>query len=499
MLFRIILLSLATALGALAQAPTLTWQHNYGGALADSNLHAAQNNFNEIYLGGFGYSINQDFLSTTGISDIWLRQVDADGSTLWTQQFAGTQRDELVDITTTSDGGAVLLCYTASTDGTFTTSSPSLTGLWLMKVNRAGVISWKQYVGGNPTFGGAIITTSDGGLLVASSFSGTVNVPIGGSVNTLTSAGGKDVWILKFGSSGAPQWQRKLGGTADEIPASLLEFNNHYYFIGSTWSSSVNSQSSNGAEDVLAAKLTTAGTTIWTKLYGGLGNDYGTDLVVTGMGEIWGQAGSTSSNGDFASNAGGYDVWNFTVSETSGLIGNNFVATTATSSNDLPFDLDYLENESLILNLGLTEGTFTAADPSPANIFLSASFAIGGVSWVQAFGGSSEEVPSDLVILNDGGLLISGQSSSSNGNLTGNYGQSDFWAFKLFDCPTELTLNNVSIDETFSRSASSKITTNYLFEASVTRGLLSAPSVIMNPGFEIKSGVVFSATTTGCN
>lgn len=68
------------------------------------------------------------------------------------------------------------------------------------------------------------IPTSDGGFLAA-------------GYTEAAGAGGKDVWIVKFTSSGTISWQRVYGGTSDDFANDIFLLNDGSYLITGTTSS----------------------------------------------------------------------------------------------------------------------------------------------------------------------------------------------------------------------------------------------------------------------
>src|SRR5580765_679110 len=55
----------------------------------------------------------------------------------------------------------------------------------------------------------------------------------------------------------------------------------------------------------------------------------------------------------------------------------------------------------------------------------------GTLKWQKALGGTADESAFAVQQTTDGGFIVAGQSSSSNGNVTGNHGNLDFWVVKL--------------------------------------------------------------------
>ena len=54
-----------------------------------------------------------------------------------------------------------------------------------------------------------------------------------------------------------------------------------------------------------------------------------------------------------------------------------------------------------------------------------------GVDWSKTYGGSQQDIAEDIIVTNDGGYLVIGQSESSDGDVPSNYGREDGWVVKL--------------------------------------------------------------------
>ncbi|MCK9449561.1 MAG: T9SS type A sorting domain-containing protein, partial [Bacteroidales bacterium] len=58
---------------------------------------------------------------------------------------------------------------------------------------------------------------------------------------------------------------------------------------------------------------------------------------------------------------------------------------------------------------------------------------IGNIEWEKSLGGSGEDIAADLLQVSDGGYIVVGYSSSNDGDVSQNYGGSDYWIVKLDD------------------------------------------------------------------
>ncbi len=55
------------------------------------------------------------------------------------------------------------------------------------------------------------------------------------------------------------------------------------------------------------------------------------------------------------------------------------------------------------------------------------------IEWQKCLGGSGEDYATSIQQTSDGGYIVAGYSSSNNGDVSGNHGESDYWIVKLDD------------------------------------------------------------------
>ena len=56
----------------------------------------------------------------------------------------------------------------------------------------------------------------------------------------------------------------------------------------------------------------------------------------------------------------------------------------------------------------------------------------GDMEWEETLGGSNRECAYSIQQTTDGGYIISGESNSNNGDVSGNHGDYDYWIVKLY-------------------------------------------------------------------
>jgi hypothetical protein len=134
--------------------------------------------------------------------------------------------------------------------------------LWLLKTNLNGDTIWtKTYGGIGEDYGISIRKTIDNGFII----SGT---------KSRNATSGKDVWLLKTNSLGDTQWTRTYGGSMEDVGYGV----NICYDSGYVITGYINGTGPWTAGDLWLLKTNWSGDTLWTKIYGGTGEDYGFDI-----------------------------------------------------------------------------------------------------------------------------------------------------------------------------------------------------------------------------
>ena len=319
----------------------VTWEKTYGGIGDDSAASVRQTEDGGYIVAGGTSSFG------AGSSDFWLLKLDGSGNVTWEKAYGGTGYDYAMSIKQSFDKGYIVAGYTSSFGVTNS-------GMWIIKVDENGVITWQKTFGGTGyDYAESITQTQDGGYLVAGE-------------TTSFGAGDYDLWIIKLDENGVITWQKTYGGTAYDYASSITQTQDVGYLVAASTESF-----GAGRNDLWLIKLDNAGAIAWEKTYGGSGNDgiYFVNQVQDGTIIA---AGGTDSFG-----AGNRDFWLLKLDST-GSIGScpfegistaivSDTAVTAIDTNAVP-----ITSTATITN---TTATVTDTTVSP-NIVCSASLGL---------------------------------------------------------------------------------------------------------------------------
>lgn len=376
-------------------AGALEWQRTLGGTNADLAL--------DVVISGTGYLVtgittsnDGDMTGLHGDQDIWLAQLDANGATSWLHLYGGSAWEHPTSTTPTSDGGWVLGATSASSDGDVAGAHGSW-DLWVVKLDAAGVIQWQQTYGGT-SFDAItnVFQTSDGGYITSA-------VTMSNNGDVVGHHGMNDYWLVKLDATGAIQWQKTMGGSdTDNATELILASDGGYIINGYTVSDDgdvVGQHAGNsGIEDFWVVKVNAAGTLLWARALGG-------------------------SQEDFPHNDA--EVYDTPSTLLPTVDGGCVLAGVAVSTNG-----------DVVGNHGLSDAWAVKLDAG------------GAIQWQRALGGSNNEHGHQIHHAADGGYLISGYASSTNGDVTGVHGGFDAWLVKLGSDGTgieEATSGNMTV------------------------------------------------------
>ena len=160
--------------------------------------------------------------------------------------------------------------------------------LFLAKYTASGTHLWSLRLGG----GGdeivrCIALDSNGDIFVGGSFSGTTD--LGGGA--LTSAGGADIFLAKYSSSGAYLWAKRLGGTADDGAYGMQVDSIGNLLVTGFFMRGVDLgggflSNPPGGLNTFVAKYSSAGAHVWSKSFWSSADNQGYGLVVDGNGDL---------------------------------------------------------------------------------------------------------------------------------------------------------------------------------------------------------------------
>ncbi|MCA9782629.1 MAG: hypothetical protein KC518_03540 [Candidatus Cloacimonetes bacterium] len=357
-----------------AQSLQLQWHRTFGAGENDYGRSVIQTADGGFLVAGDTRSFG------SGLSDLWLLRVDSEGDTLWTRTIGGVGDDHPGDLLASADGGAVIC-------GTTRSSGAGFSDFWLLKVDSGGTVLWERTYGGELedecwTLGAA----ADGGFLLVG--------------NTRSQGlGVTDLWLVRTDSLGQQQWNRSYGGSQADGGYGALELEGGDLLL----TGYTNSRGA-GQADGYVIRTNSIGDTLWTRTFGGSGEDRLFACAAATPGG-WLFTGRTTSWG-----AGGNDLWLLRLNE----LGDSlWTRTHGGADSDLGLQLLSLGAEGFF-----AVGQTTLSQPVMQQIWTLWLDPEGEILWQDDFGGFAHDGAQGVCATQDGGFVVTGNGYMDADNLT---------------------------------------------------------------------------------
>ena len=406
--------------------PTIQWEKSLGGSAADAASSVKQTLDGGYIVVGSSYSNDGDVTANNGNSDYWLVKLDANGTIQWEKNYGGSGDDFASIVVQTYDKGYFIAGRTNSNDGDVGINLGG-SDVWVLKTDSLGNIQWKNSYGGSSS---EIVMdgqqTVDGGYVIAS-FTRSNDGDVTGN------NGFDDYWILKIDSIGAIEWQKSLGGSQPDKAYSIQQTNDLGYIVaGVSTSNDGDVTGNNGVGDYWIVKLDGIGTIQWQKNYGGSSQDAAWSVVQTQDNGYIVAGNSGSLDGDVTGHHGGIAVDDYWVVKLDSLGNLLWEKSLGGSAVDQARDVKQLNDGGyVVLGTSASSDGDVSANYGNWDYWVVKIDSNGTIEWDKNLGGSSIETAWSIKQTIDNGFIIAGQSYSVDFDVSSNKGMGDFWVVKL--------------------------------------------------------------------
>ncbi|MBL0063149.1 MAG: hypothetical protein IPP40_17125 [bacterium] len=228
--------------------PDSAWSKSYGGLGNDDCHKVVATSDGGFVLAGTTTSFG------SGNQDIWLLKANANGDSIWSRTFGGTNDDQGKVVLETIDNGLLVAGGTSS-------SGSGGMDMMIEKTDSDGNTEWSQVIGGTGSdICYSAVQTTDSGYAVA-------------GVLSVTGAG-SNFGLVKLSASGAILWSRSFGGAGIEICNSIQQTSDGSYILGGFTNSF-----GLGSFDYWLLKTDANGDSMWSRTLGTPLSDTGTSVV----------------------------------------------------------------------------------------------------------------------------------------------------------------------------------------------------------------------------
>jgi len=332
-----------------------------------------------------GYILTGGTSSPENSTEIWLIKTDVDGNLLWERTLGGEDGDVGYCVQQTTDGGYILVGETYSSYIHYRSD------VLLIKTDADGNETWRKLFYGSGTDAMyCVIQATDGGYTMV------------GHTDSNTETDSWDIWLIKTDADGNKTWSKTFGGDDPDIGYYVQQTaDGGYILVGETNPNAISPTSAGGETDVLMIKTDADGNELWTKRFGGIGEDIGYCVQQTADGGyiVAGVAGPTSEWETqvawlMKTDANGNEMWSKAYSDflnrcTYNVVGKYYVQQTS--------DLGYI-----------ISGSLKRADSYDHDGLVIKTDSEGNYLWHITFGGSKGGYASCVRETGDGDYIVTG-------------------------------------------------------------------------------------------
>jgi Beta-propeller repeat len=394
--------------------PTTTrpWTQQFGTPYNDIGHGVALDGSGNIYITG-STGGDLDGHTSEGLLDILLSKFGSSGNRVGSKQF-GTSGDDIANAVAIDPSGNIYI--TGSTGG----SLPGWTSsggkdIFLAKVDSSGNILFTEQFGtaqDDVAYGIAIDTS--GNIYITGSTGGNLGA---------TSAGGLDIFLTKFDSSGNRIFTQQFGTNQDDIGYGVVvDIIGNIYITGST--KGILGSSSFGLQDVFLAKFNSSWVNQFIVQFGSGQDDVGYSIALSGTDNIY-ITGSTGGNLPGNTSSGLTDIF---LAKFNSSGANQFLQQLGTTGRDVGNSVA-VDGAGNVYVAGSTEGGLLGNSAfGLSDIFLVKFNSSGVTQFARQLGTSSNDIAYGLAIQGTD-IYITG---STEGNLDGNtsFGLADIFLAK---------------------------------------------------------------------
>lgn len=239
-----------------------------------------------------------------------------------------------------------------------------------------------------------------------------------------------DFWVVRLDAAGAIQWKKSFGGSDYDIPYSMaLTSDGGALVAGMTDSFDGDVTGNHGGRDVWIVKVSDSGNMQWQKCYGGSANESANTIIKTTDGGFVFAGFSSSMDGDANVQHDNGDFWIVKLNEAG-------VIQWQKSYGGSKFDNAYAiiqttDNGFLVTGETQSSDYDVSGHHSKRDAWVVKLNENGEMEWQKCLGGSEEDITFSVLQNADGSYMAAGYSLSSDGDVSSNEGKADYWVVKL--------------------------------------------------------------------
>lgn len=421
-------------LSVIGQTISIEWQKSYGGWAVEESYDMLFTPDSNILIVGVGYPVEGDFFECGEFGGFVALKIDTLANVIWSRCYGGSEYSKALSVKNTSDGGYVLTGETYSNDGDVTGAHGNA-DCWVVKLDAEGNLEWEHAFGGsNFDSGNEIIELIDGGYaVVCRSTSFEGDITGHHGVDN-----NEDAWVFTLSPTGELLWSKCFGGSEDDAGHGIVQDSDGNLVVtGYSNSSNGDVPENKGNSDVWVFKVNMSGEMIWSYTYGGSDDESGHEIEFANS--AFYIAGYTASSD--------YDIVGYNGGNGDCVVikldpdGNITYLKCYGGSNGEEFYGIYIHNDSEVILTGVSTSsngdlTIHYGGYFYGDRWVVSTDTLGVMSWQKSLGGSLNDEGWGVVKLSSSTYVTTGFTYSSDYDVTENAGYSDIWTVKLSVCNT---------------------------------------------------------------
>ena len=298
------------------QNGNVIWANSFGGTSSENPTDISIDNLGNIYITGFFSSPTIDLGVTTlinqGGTDVFIIKLNSNGAVLWATTISGSANEKAYSIDVSANGKLAITGSFNSPSINFGlnnySNNSSSQDLFISELDDQGNPIWlKTGSGIDPCSGVAVAFDQNNNLFVSGVF---LNYWMTIDSYTLINQGVNDIFLLKINDSDSILWISQLGGGSSDY-VNCMEVDNlgnvilAGYFMSSSFQIGTTIHTNFAAWDMYMAKFDNDGNSIFSKSFGGNGDEAFDGVHSDHYGNIY-------LTGKFSSSSIDFDSYNYT-------------------------------------------------------------------------------------------------------------------------------------------------------------------------------------------
>ncbi|MDH7446272.1 hypothetical protein [Aquimarina sp. 2201CG14-23] len=296
-----------------------------------------------------------------------------------------------------------------------------------------GEIDWIKTFGGSGEDDAFSVIESDDGSYLVFGYTQSTDGDI-----TDKDATDSDYWVLKISAEGNVVWSKTYGGTGDDRGQKIIKTNDGgYALVGYSRSNDGDVSANEGLQDYWIVKINAIGEIQWEKSFGFPGVDRAFSIVQTNDNGyfITGFLDVSASNGEGNDDKSGFQkhgVGEFWGIKLDALGDKEWRRYFGGSNNDRSYDVIQTEDNGFLMIGSSESDDFDVTNSNGSYDFWVIKVNTEGTKvWEKSYGGSEIDVGYAITTTGNGKYIIVGDSRSNNGDISEANGNADLWMIQI--------------------------------------------------------------------